>query len=1146
MAIPSETDHHRGITPTDMMEGDVARGTTTDGAPPLRWGVNGLTSPEQALDLPQGTVTFLLTDIAGSTKMWGAEHEAAMRAAVTRHYDILDAAVERHGGVRPLEQGEGDSIVAAFARPSDALQAAAEAQVAFDAEAWPTTAPVLVRMAVHTGEARLRDDANYAGQAIIRAARLRAIAHGGQVLVSGGARDLAVDQAGERFEFRALGEHRLRDLDRLERVYQLLVPGVHSDFDPIAGAGSTANSWPTPLSRFIGRQAEIAELGQLVTTDRIVTATGSGGAGKTRLAIEVGSAVANRFPAGVWWAELAPVDADSVESTVRAVLGIGDGGAIAVEESVRRRLGDHRGLLVLDNCEHVADTVRNLADRLLRHVPNLHLLSTSRVMLDLPGETAWRIPPLAAPDSGDDADHHEADRSEAVALFVDRARRARPNFELTDHNAAPVAAICRRLDGIPLAIELAAARCRLLDPPRILAGLDDSFRILSGGSKATMARQQTLDASITWSYDLLAPNEQTLLRRLAVFVDGWTLDAAEAICPDGESVPGALDQLAVFDALDRLVDHSLVSSSETPTGLRFGMLETVRQYASRLLTTVPAELDAVRRRHASHFTRWVVSFGDNLLLDDSSSQDVVTAERSNVLAAIQRTIDDGDGTTACHALAAIAMLLARTAWVPLSHVVLAQADRIVNDVEPPDRWRVDLVRWRVLALRSDPLNELESLETMRASAESADQPVGVAVARCQTLVILSVTGAPVFGELEELAESFAEPDQAWSVIFRDAAALMAGYTGNLRLYDRLRNPEPRNGSRLGRTAMRDLAHGVTAFFGGEPVTATRALSAARTSSRLEPGTSNMAEGFLAFAGADLGRVPDHRAELRLRREFEVDGNVIAGIAADGLAAYRLLLEDDVEAADALHRTIVARWDEIGAAGSAYHPNHALVAAGLGRPPVALPSSDVAPIVAAESQRSLAEHRLLSGDISGALDAAYAALEIEMIEGLRRGAVHTLESIARILGVAERHNEAVRIVGACTAFRAQRSLVALPCLQRLTEVALARDRKGLGDTAFDQALDEGATLSLEAAAEYSRRLRVAHASATVGWDALSPTEGRVAELVAEGMTNPQVAKELLMGTETVKTHLSRVYAKLRVANRKELILAASRRAAERHR
>ena len=266
------------------MRGDDVRSGRSSLSGPVRWGVDGVTSPQQAFVLPVGTVTFLLTDVAGSTRMWESEDDDAMRTAIVRHYEILSEIVNAHGGVRPQEQGEGDSIVAAFARPSDALAAAAVAQAALGAEEWPTGAPIRVRMAIHTGEAHLRDDTNYAGQAIIRTARLRAVGHGGQVLVSGATRDLAVDQLGDRFDLRFLGEHRLRDLGRPEHVWQLVVPGGVDEFEPLATLDAVPNSLPVSLSPFIGREAEVAELAALVAAERLVTATGTGGAGKTRLA----------------------------------------------------------------------------------------------------------------------------------------------------------------------------------------------------------------------------------------------------------------------------------------------------------------------------------------------------------------------------------------------------------------------------------------------------------------------------------------------------------------------------------------------------------------------------------------------------------------------------------------------------------------------------------------------------------------------------------------------------------------------------------------------------------------------------------------------------------------------------------------------
>ncbi len=1025
-------------------------------------GANRVSAPESALGLPVGTATFLLTDVAGSTRLWNHEDDAAMRAAIVRHYEILHEAVERNRGVRPLEQGEGDSIVAAFERPSDALHAASDALVKLAAEPWPTSEPLQVRMAVHTGEAQLRDDANYAGLAIIRTARLRALAHGGQVLVSGATRGLVVDESVDRFAFRSLGEHRLRDLDRPENVWQLLVDGVAADFESLQTTEAVPNSLPTTLSSFIGRTNEIASLGRLVATDRLVTVIGSGGAGKTRLAREVGAAALDEFPAGVWWAELAAVDADGVESSVRAAFGISEGATSALEESVHRLLGGRQCLLIVDNCEHVADTVRPLVDRLLSRDPSLHVLATSRVMLDVPGETGWRIPPLGVPDTASGVSLESAARFEAVSLFCERAQRARPTFALSDDNAAVVAEICHRLDGIPLAIELAAARCRLLDPTQILAGLDNAFRILSGGSKALMARQQTLEASISWSYDLLSPAERTLLCRLSVFVDGWTLDAAVAICCDLDdtSEPGPLDPLGVFDAMDRLVDHSLVHTADTATGVRFGMLETVRQYATRLLGVARP---GIRLRHSQYYVAWASSLDEDLVVrGEPDLADTVTAERANIVAATRYAISEGDATAACHALGMLRLIIERSGWASMGSRILAQTDELLGAVSPADEWLVHAIRRSVLAQRSDPLNELTTLDAMRGAAEAADQQVGVLTARMQTVVMLSLTGAHVFEELRQIGDDLETRDPTYAEITRWAAAAVAAYTGNLRFYDSFRSLVRGGSARSMSAAALDAADGVAAFFRGDPLAAIASLSAATSAGCLNVSMTNIAEGILSAATADVGRTPDLDVELRLRRASQVDDNIPGGFVADNMSIYRHLLAGDTAAADVVNAGVVRGWEAFGIAGGVFQLNYLLVAAGLGQP-AKMPRGDVAPIVAAETMRTVAEQLLRAGDPSGALDAAHRALDVEVQEGLIRGMLHSLECVARISTASGHHAEAARIFGACDEFRSQRTLFALPCLQHLIDQALGTLRTELGIDAFDRAWADGSTLTLEAAA-----------------------------------------------------------------------------------
>ncbi len=1127
-----------------MMSPDVTRRADLSMAAPMQWGAAGVSTPQQAFVLPVGTVTFLLTDVAGSTSMWERESAEDMRTAIMRHYEILSEAVDANGGVRPQEQGEGDSIVAAFARPSEALAAASAAQLALAAERWPTTSPVRVRMAIHTGEANLRDDANYAGQSIIRTARLRNIGHGGQVLVSGATRDLAVDQARNRFVLRSLGEHRLRDLGRPEHVWQLVVPDLPDDFGELATLDSMPNSLPVSLSPFIGREAEIATLAGLVASERLVTVTGTGGAGKTRLAQQVGAELLDRFPAGVWWVELAPLDGGGVEPAIRAALGLSEGAqAPPLAEGVRRKLGGEPCLLVVDNCEHVSAAVQAIIDDLLRHAATLHVLATSRVMLDLPGEHAWRVPPLALPDPAAAPSVESLSQFDAVRLFCDRAQRARPNFALTTENGPAVAQICRRLDGIPFAIELAAARCRMLDPQRILLELDDAFRILAGGSTALMPRQQTLDASITWSYDLLSSTEQALLRRLSVFVDGWTLDAAEAVCPDPE---GTLGTIAVFDALDRLVDHSLVHATDTESGLRFGMLETIRQYALRQLDTDPTERDATHRRHSEHFTSWALSHRDQILRGGSDTLlEFIDAERSNLVAATEVATTNGEASLAIHALAAVAPVMELTSWAPMSTIFLNLLDRIEAVAEMEDEWLVHQVRSALHALRGDVMSQLGAFEDMQRAAESADQRIGVQIARFATLTIFAAGGAPIFDELLDAVAEMEGLDPTWGAIARSHLALSAAYQGRLGLFDLVISEIDRGEVVLNSWGGRDLMEGMVCFARGDSVAASESFTSALASRYRPFGTTGIAESFLALASADLGVDLTAAPEERFRLSFEVDGNIMGGLSADWMLAIHHLLTDDIEAARCAMRRSLDRSMATGMAGTGPNERYALVAAGIDDFDDVI-TADGGPTTTSSNLRAQAEQHLRRGDTGEALSLAHQALDVGSAEGALRSTAFTLECISRILAAAAHHTEAARLLGACDAFRTQRASIRYPCLQRLLDLSAGTSRDALGDEEFDAAVGEGATLPLEAAADYCRRLRVAHNTTRVGWDALTPTEARVAELVAEGLSNPQVAAELLMGTETVKTHLSRVFDKVGVSNRKELIVAASRRAAERHR
>jgi len=545
--------------------------------------------------LPVGTVTFLLTDVEGSTRLWEAAPQA-MRAAIARHYEVLDAVISAHGGVRPVEQGEGDSVVAGFARASDAIAAAVEVQRAFVREPWPEGAAVRVRMALHTGEALRRDEGNYFGQAIIRCARLRAIAHGGQTVVSRTTRDLSLDRLPEGVELVDWGVHRLRDLGRPEQVFGLVHPELPAEFPPLQSLAAMPTNLPSELTSFVGRRSELTQVRQLLGQARLLTLTGAGGCGKTRLALQAAADALDSYPEGVWWVELARVeDATFVPTAVISALGLQEAPGRPLVETLVQYLAARRVLLVLDNCEHLVEGSAQLVHALLRGCRSLTILATSRAPLGVPGEITWRVPSMSVPAEPAHQPIESLRAFDAVALFFDRVKQVRPDFAITMDNASAVAQICYDLDGIPLAIELAAARVRMMAPEQICRALSDRFRLLTGGARTVMARQQTLQASLDWSHDLLNAEERTLLRRLSVFSGGWTLEAAEQVCSDADITP-----YAVLDLLAGLVDKSLVTTDEHGAETRYRLLETVRQYSTAHLIDA-GEHDHLRQQHLTYY-----------------------------------------------------------------------------------------------------------------------------------------------------------------------------------------------------------------------------------------------------------------------------------------------------------------------------------------------------------------------------------------------------------------------------------------------------------------------------------------------------------------------------------------------------------------
>jgi predicted ATPase/class 3 adenylate cyclase len=553
--------------------------------------------------LPTGTVTFLFTDVEGSTRLW-EEAPEAMRAALVQHDAIVEFLTEQHGGQVVRPRGEGDSRFCVFARATDAVAAAAAIQRALHEEAWPTPTGIRVRMALHTGEADLRDG-DYYGGAVNRCARLRGIGHGGQILLSNVTADLAGAALPPGTALRDLGEHRLRDLTLAEHVFELAHPALACDFPPLRSLDAYRHNLPRYLTPFVGREVEVAEACRLLGSARLLTATGAGGCGKSRLAVHVAAELLDEYPDGVRLVDFAPIaEPTLVPRAIAAALGVRETAEQPTTATLAAALGPKRLLLVFDNCEHLIEPCARVADALLRSCAGLRVLATSRERLGVAGEVTWRVPSLAVPGSAEDR-FEDVARSEAVRLFVERARDVVPSFRLTESNAGAVARICRRLDGIPLALELAAARVRVLSVVEIAARLDDGFRLLTGG-RAAPQRHQTLRALVDWSHDLLSEVERVLFRRLAVFAGGWTLAAAEAVCT------GGAPDVDVFDVLVGLIDKSLVVTDEHSGTTRYRLLETLRHYAWEKLVT-SGEADALRRRHAAYHAQFVASEAPRLL-----------------------------------------------------------------------------------------------------------------------------------------------------------------------------------------------------------------------------------------------------------------------------------------------------------------------------------------------------------------------------------------------------------------------------------------------------------------------------------------------------------------------------------------------------
>ncbi|ORX07088.1 helix-turn-helix transcriptional regulator [Mycobacterium szulgai] len=1090
--------------------------------PPLNWNDLGVSEL-----LPTGTVTLLLADVEGSTRLWESQPED-MTDAVARLDRALADVVAAHGGVRPVEQGEGDSFVIAFGRASDAIACALDLQRA-------PLAPIRLRIGVHTGEVQLRDDANYIGPAINRTARLRELAHGGQTVLSSTTSDLVIERLPDGVWLTDLGTHQLRDLPRPERVVQLCHPDLPSDFPPLRTAKAAAvHNFPPQLTAFVGRKEEMDQLAAALADDRLVTLTGAGGVGKTRLAIHLAKQTASQFDDGAWFVDLAPIT-DPALVPVRAAraLGLRDQPGQATVDALTRFIGDRHLLLVLDNCEHVLDASAQLVTTLLGVCPRLALLATSREPIAVAGEVSWRVPSLSLGD-------------EAIELFVERARRVRPDLHVDDETSV-VAEICHRLDGVPLAIELAAARVRSLSLDEILHGLHDRFRLLTGGARAAVRRQQTLRASVDWSHALLTGPERLLFRRLAVFMGGFDRVAAEAVASGGE-----VERHQVLDLLTLLVDKSLVVAEYSTGPTRYRLLETVRQYALEKLGE-SGEANDVRSRHRDHYTA-LAALVDAATTELDRRVAWAETEIDNLRGAFTWSRESSEVEFALELCSALHPL-----WVISGRLQegLSWFDAALSDT---DHELAPAMQARAIADRT-ALDTFAGLERPE-SLELAEQ--ALAIARDvgdPALIVRALTacgGTAVF--LPEIANQYLDEGIALARELGDGWRLsqLLGWrafggnaSGELRapflaveegclhakaIGDHFHGRVFRMWRGLARVCLGEVVDGCAELRGvlAEAEAAHESVILALCSICYAYGSAYQGELGAARAAAERAiEVGEMLGGFYLDLAHAVLG--VAALAAGDASAARIASEKAWQ-----HRMPVPQRDPLVISVAPLGES----AAACGDLTEARRWSDAAVSKTRYWHliNSLVERvrvAMAQGELQQAERDAFDALAMTTDMQAHLLTPDLLECLV-ILGTrTDSQREAARLLGAADAMRRRIGVVRFKIHEPGHEACVADMRNALGEADFDAAWAEGADLSTEEAIAYAQRGRGERKRPPCGWESLTPTERDVVRLVSEGLGNKDVATRLFISHRTVQSHLTHIYAKLSLSSRLQLVQEAAR-------
>jgi predicted ATPase/class 3 adenylate cyclase len=1011
-------------------------------APLVDWselGVSGL--------LPTGTVTLLLADVEGSTRLWETQPKQ-MTAAFARLDHALSDLVAAYGGVRPVEQGEGDSFVVAFARASDAVACALELQRA-------PLAPISLRIGVHTGEVQLRDDDNYIGPTINRTARLRNLAHGGQTVLSGTAEALVVDTLPADVWLTDLGTHELRGVARPERVVQLCHPDLRNDFPPLNTAKNVAaHNLPPQFTSFVGRGPQLTEVRKLLTESRLVTLTGAGGVGKTRLAVQVANQLADEYADGVWYVDLAPItDPDLVPVTVARALGLPDQPGRSTTDTLLRFVRDRQMLVVLDNCEHLLDASAALVVAVLGGAPGLTLLATSREPIGVTGEATWRVPSLSVAD-------------EAVELFADRARLARPDFNVSDGNAAVVADICGRLDGMPLAIELAAARVRALSLVEILDSLRDRFRLLTGGSRTAVRRQQTLRASVDWSHALLTEPERILFRRLAVFYGGFDLDAVQT-----GAGSGAVERYQVIDQLTLLVDKSLVVAVESGGRTRYRLLETVRQYALEKLGE-SGEADAVRARHRDHYTVLAARLDAPAGSDYEQRIEQANIEIDNLRAAFGWSRENSDIELALSLASSLQPL-----WHPRRiregltwfDTDLADLDAKHPEVTPAVRARA-LADRAMLGILAGAAASLDQAQQALAIAREVEDPALLARALTACGYIASFFDAEAarayLAEAIGLARALGDPWRLSQILVAQAfAARAAGNPLAMRaaaeegrdladaIGDRFTSRRCRFGLGIAQASNGDLAGAVAQFAAVADEAEAAHDEIFRADSLAYQGVVLAYQGDTAAARAAADAAVEAAAEL---------GGLKAGVAYSALAIAALAAGDAATALDATEKAgqHMSASPQTGAVTHVIAAQAALAGGDLvgARRWADDAVSTTTGSFLSEALTARARVAITQGEPDQAERDAHDALGCAAEVGAYLFVPDILECLGTLAGEADSHREAARLFGAAAAIRQRMGVVRFKVWDAEYQSSVAALRDALGDQDFQSAWAEGAALS----------------------------------------------------------------------------------------